>query len=206
MTAVSLRQVVRRYDRTRVLDGVDLEVPPGQRVAVLGHNGAGKTTLLRLVAGLLRPDSGAVRVAGADPTLPAARRRIGVLGHAPALYSNLTAAENVRFWSGLHGVGPGEGLGMLAGLGIDPSDDRRVSAFSQGMRKRVGLACALAHRPSVLVLDEPYAGLDAEGVEAMTRLLLGSPGAVLMATHEPERASSVCDRVVELAAGLVREA
>ena len=201
---ISVQQVVRRYDRTVVLDHLDLEIAAGERVAVLGHNGAGKTTLLRVVAGLLRPDAGRVLVSGADPQRPDTRRTIGLLGHSPSLYGHLTASENIRFWSGLYGCGPSHGLDILSRLGLDPTDRRRVDAYSQGMRRRVGLACALAHRPSVLILDEPFAGLDAPGAEAMTALLSTSGPALLMATHEPDRARPFCDRMVTLDHGRVR--
>ena len=206
MSAVSVRDLVRRYGRTRVLDSLHLDVAPGEKVAVLGPNGSGKTTLLRVVAGLLRPDSGSVTVGGGDPAAPRTRTRTGYLGHVPSVYPRLTAAENVRFWSGLHGRPAAAGLELLARVGLDPGDRRTTGAYSQGMRRRVGLACALAHDPEVLLLDEPFAGLDSAGADTLTTLLTEVGRTLLVATHEPDRASHFCDRLLVLERGRLEDA
>lgn len=180
--AIRLLGVERRFGPHRVLAGIDLEVAEGERVVITGDNGAGKTTLVRLVAGLLRPTAGRVEVLERAPSDTHVRERVGLLGHQPFLYARLTALENLRFWGRMYGVRDGErARTLLARVGIDPDDAREVGGYSQGMRQRVGLARALLHRPDVLLLDEPFAGLDSSGIGAATSLFDES-GATLVAT------------------------
>jgi ABC-type multidrug transport system ATPase subunit len=196
--ALAFEAVDAGYDTTRVLRAVDLRVAPGERVALLGGNGAGKTTLLRVGAGLLRQAAGRVTVFGADPRHAHSRRRIGVLSHSPPLYPRLSAVENVRFWGRLYGADAGGAAPLLGRLGIDASDHRPAASYSQGMRRRIGLACVLVHVPDLLLLDEPFAGLDRTGAEAVGRELSAGSAAVLLATHDTELASAVCASAVRL--------
>src|SRR5256886_11327534 len=147
-----------------VLDDVSLEVRPGEAVALVGPNGAGKTTLLRILATLLRPSRGTARVAGYDCAQEAERVRahVGLLAHGAWVYEDLTPLENLKFWATLAGLPRGlDALhGALAAVELDRVADERVRTFSLGMKRRLALARLVLARPSVLLLDEPHAGLD----------------------------------------------
>src|SRR2546425_1195749 len=146
----------------RALDGVSFTVQPGQTLAVFGPNGAGKTTLLKVLAGLIQPQRGSAHVEGG-------RRAIGWIGHQPQLYAQLTVGENLRFWASLYDVSPPGDL--LTRLGLDDYADRPVRALSRGLVQRVAIARALVHDPTVLLLDEPFTGLDRVAAEAGERLV-----------------------------------
>jgi ABC-type multidrug transport system ATPase subunit len=188
MTAVEVRSLDRRFGSTRVLSALDLVVDVGEHATITGANGSGKTTLLRILAGLLRPTAGDVTVLGGETSDPAVRGRIGVIGHSPSLYRRMTAAENIRFWAGMYGHSgaAAKGAELLSGLGLNASDRRPVASYSQGMRQRVSVARALATTPELVLADEPFAGLDADGVAAVERLLREVP-TVIAATHESTR-------------------
>ncbi|MBI4362228.1 MAG: ABC transporter ATP-binding protein [Euryarchaeota archaeon] len=197
----------RAYGGRPVLQGVDFAIARGESLAVVGANGSGKTTLVKLCGGLLRPGGGSVRVMGEDPRVSArARRRVGLLTHAPFLYPELTARENLEFYGHLYGV---RELHMripelLNSVGLGPRGGERVSGYSRGMRQRLGLARALLHDPGVLLLDEPIAGLDVQGKELLRGLLSRFPGAILLTTGDPGEAS-LCRRQARLEEGGVIE-
>jgi len=186
---------------------VDLTLAAGECVAVLGPNGAGKSTLLRMVATLLRPEEGELAVCGLP--LPAgatrARAQIGYLGHDPMVYLDLTPRQNLGFYADLFGLDRVrervdealDRVGLLA-RSFDP-----VRTFSRGMAQRLGLARALLHEPRLLLLDEPYAGLDAGGARLLDEVLgdLGPGRGALMVTHEVERGVRVAGRALVLRAG-----
>lgn len=203
MTADAVRctGVGRRFGATPVLDGLDLAIAPGERVAITGANGSGKTTLLRLVAGVLRPDAGEVRVLGGSPRSVTVRARTGFLAHRPHLYPRLTGAENIRFWGRLHGDPGDPEPDLLRQVGLEPDDPRPAGAYSEGMRRRLGFACALVHGPELLLCDEPFAALDPDGTAAVGALLEEGGRTVLCATHEVERAPSHFHRVLTLDRG-----
>lgn len=203
MTAEAVRcaGVTRRFGATGVLGDLELAVTPGERVAITGANGSGKTTLLRLLAGVLRPDAGEVRVLGGSPRSPSVRARTGFLAHRPHLYPRLTGAENVRFWGRLHGEDADSEPDLLRQIGLDPNDPRPVGTYSEGMRRRLGLACALVHGPELLLCDEPFAALDPEGTAAVGALIQAGERTVVCATHEVERAPCSFDRVLALNTG-----
>jgi heme ABC exporter ATP-binding subunit CcmA len=186
--AIALRGVERRFGSVRVLRSLDLDVEEGERVAITGPNGSGKTTLLRVLTGLLRPTSGTVEVLGGTPADAGVRRRVGVIGHAPALYPRMTALENLRFWGRLYDAGDATERGgeVLRRLGLDPADRRPVAAYSQGMRQRVAVARALCISPDIVVADEPFAALDAGGATVVAQLLQEGR-TVVTATHDPGR-------------------
>jgi len=200
--------LARSFGSREVLRGLDLAVAPGCFLLVLGANGAGKTTLLRILATLLRPGAGQVRVAGADVREdPAAVRRVvGMVGHSPLLYGDLTVDENLRFFAGMYGVDAAADriACLLERLKLTPRRRDRVRDLSRGMRQRAAVARALLHRPSVLLLDEPYEALD-----ECARLLLDGildehcgRTTIVLATHEPKRPSQWATAVVRLADGL----
>jgi heme exporter protein A len=206
--AIAVRGLRRDFGETPALEGVDLILAAGETLVVLGPNGAGKTTLLRILATLLRPTAGEVRVLGAR--LPGeawkARGRIGFLGHDPLLYRDLSGRENLRFHARLHGLRGGAAetriASLLAASGMERRAEQRVAELSAGMRQRLAICRCVLHEPELLLLDEPDSNLDAEGRE-LARGLIG-PGAGrsrVLVTHDPERALPDADQVLELGAG-----
>ena len=143
--------------------GVDLQLNPGESVALVGHNGAGKTTLMKLMLGLIRPSAGYVRVLGEDPVASASvrsRNGVGFLPETIAFNASMTGAEVITFFARLKGVPKAEGRDLLARVGLSDAAGQRVGTYSKGMRQRLGLAQALLGSPRVLLLDEPTTGLD----------------------------------------------
>jgi heme exporter protein A len=179
----------RRFGERPALIGVELEVAEGETAVLTGPNGAGKTTLLRVLATVLRPTAGEVEVAGMR--LPgearAARPLVGFAGHDPLVYPGLTARENLELYAALYGV-DGEAVpAALHRVGLDARGGDRVSELSRGMLQRLSLARATLHRPRVLLLDEPTAGLDREGQAVLDALLAEDGRTAVIATHEPGR-------------------
>jgi heme exporter protein A len=183
---VRARGLEKRYGDKRVLRGVDLDVPRGGFVLVTGPNGSGKTTLLRLVAGLLAPTGGELEV-------DVERGRLGFLGHEPLVYRELTALENLELFGRLYHVPERrERIGMLLErFGLWDARAERAGSFSRGMLQRLALCRALLHEPELLLLDEPFSALDADGGELVDRELAALAGerTFLVATHDPERLS-----------------
>ena len=207
---LSTRGLRKAFGRHLVLDGVDLDVRGGEAVALLGANGAGKTTLLRIAATLVRPTAGHLRVAGADGARDpeAARRHLGFLGHGSWLYEDLTAYENLRFWATLGSVAASDATlrAALTALELDRWADERVRQFSAGMKRRVSIARLLVARPRLLLLDEPFTGLDqraSKWFEEHLQAFKSAGGAVLMSTHSFGRGFGVADRAVVLSGGRI---
>ena len=169
-----------------VLRGVNLKLPERTAVAVVGGNGSGKTTLLRIAAGLLQPSKGRVFVAGLDPRDPRAKPLIGVVMHYSLLYDQLTVAENLEFYAKLYGVEDYDPNSdpVVEALGLTKFLERKASELSFGWRRRADITRALLHKPRVLLLDEPFTGLDPEGVDALAGILEShvSRGGSLLAT------------------------
>lgn len=207
--AVHLRGAVTLLGRFPALAGIDLDVAAGEIVLLRGPNGAGKTTLLRLCAGLLPLTRGTARVLGHDLTdrrqARALRRRVGLLGHATGLYDELTVADNVRFWGRAAGADPTDIDAALAACGLAGRlASVPVAALSAGQRRRTSLACLLARRPELWLLDEPHAGLDHEArdlIDDLARRAVASGATVLLASHDLDRAGALADRVVTIAGG-----
>lgn len=184
---VSVRGLERRFGYRRVLAALDLEVGAGEHITITGPNGAGKTTLLRILTGLLRPTAGEVRVLGGTPADVGARRRVGVIGHVPALYPHMTPKQNLRFWGRMYDdpLAVDRGSETLRRLGLDADDPRPVSSYSQGMRQRVAIARALSTDPPLVIADEPLAALD-EQTTPVVAALLGEGRTLVAATHHAE--------------------
>jgi heme exporter protein A len=167
--------LAKRFGHVRALRGVDFALGVGESLAVFGPNGAGKTTLLRVLAGLLRPDAGTVRFGGALLVRGNAehRRRVGLISHHSLLYDGLTAAENLVFYARLYSVAEPRAAAAraLAGVGLEARASDLVGTFSRGMTQRLAIARALLHDPDVMLLDEPFSGLDQAAAAALRQLL-----------------------------------
>jgi heme exporter protein A len=207
-TLLSARGLTRAFGALQVLRGVDLDVRPGELLAVAGANGAGKTTLLRLLAGLMRPTAGEVRVRGRRLTRddPAPRRAIGLLSHHSFLYDDLTPAENLRFTARLYGLGDGAAAARdaLEEVGLSARADTPVRHLSRGLLQRAAIARALLHQPDILLLDEPFTGLDAPSADRFRALLaaqLARGRALVLVSHHLAEAWDLATRVAVLVGG-----
>jgi heme exporter protein A len=207
--ALQLEDLERHYGERVALGGVSLSLQAGQTLVVLGPNGAGKTTLLRVLATLLRPHAGGVRVLGSR--LPgeswAVRGRIGLLGHEPLLYRELSPRENLRYHARLHGVGFERVEELLDAVGIAARGAEPVRTLSRGMVQRVAIARAVLHDPELLLLDEPRANLDPAGAELVEPLIgpgrtgLGGLRTRVVCSHDPQADLAAADLVLGLRAG-----
>jgi heme exporter protein A len=195
----------RRFGERDALAGLDLAVAAGETVLVTGPNGAGKTTLLRILATVLRPSSGRVVVAGHELPARAAnvRREVGYAGHDPLAYPDLTARENLELYAALYAVPDVRVAEELDRVGLDGRREDRAAELSRGMLQRLALARIGLHRPSIVLLDEPTAALDAEGRDVLRRFLAEPGRTVVVATHEPEWFDGLGGRVIPMAAGRV---
>jgi heme ABC exporter ATP-binding subunit CcmA len=207
---VHLEGVVAVMGGFPVLAGADLTVDQGEIVLLRGPNGAGKTSLLRLCAGLLPVERGAAKVLGCDLAADrtAVRLRVGLLGHSNGLYADLTVLDNVTFWGATVGATGVEVAASLARMGLDGRLAKvRVGRLSAGQRRRTALACLVARRAQLWLLDEPHAGLDAAGrdeLDATLREASAAGATVMVASHELERAGALATRIVEVVGGRVR--
>ena len=208
--AVELVDVVAVLGGFPALAGATLNVERGEIVLLRGPNGAGKTSLLRLCAGLIAITRGSATVLGVDLVRDrvAVRSRVGLLGHSNGLYADLTVADNVRFWGATVGASADEVQGAMTRMGLaDRLADVTVARLSAGQRRRTALACLIARRAELWLLDEPHAGLDAAGrdeVDTTLRAAAAAGATVIVASHELERAGSLATRVVQVIGGQVR--
>jgi heme ABC exporter ATP-binding subunit CcmA len=193
---IEARKLGRRFGEKRVLRGVDLDVPRGGFAVVTGPNGSGKTTLLRICAGLAIPTEGALQV-------DVERAQIGYLAHEPLVYRELTALENLDLYGRLYRVPERrERIGMLLErFGLWDARHDRVASYSRGMTQRLALCRVLLHEPALLVLDEPYTALDAQGAELLDAQLAELRGerTFLVSTHDPVRVESLATAHLALA-------
>lgn len=207
--AVEARGLVKSFDGTRAVDGVDIAVPQGAIYGVLGPNGAGKTTTLRMLLGIIDPDEGVRRVFGHDRPHEIGRL-IGYLPEERGLYPSMKAIEAIAFMGALRGLslkeGRARGLDMLERHGLAQAADRQIRQLSKGMAQTVQLLGTLVHRPRLVVLDEPFSGLDAinQGkLEAMIRALADDGVTVIFSTHVIHHAERLCEGVAIIAGGRV---
>ena len=204
MNALQLEGLARHYGEREALADVSLSLPEGQTLVVFGANGAGKTTLLRVLATLLRPHGGSVRVFGSR--LPeeawAVRGRIGLLAHEPLLYRELSARENLRLQARLHGVGLARVEELLELVHMDGRSQEPLRTLSRGMVQRVAVARAVLHDPQLLLLDEPHAHLDPAAVETLDALIGAPSGRTrVICSHDPGAGLAEADVVLGLRAG-----
>ncbi len=205
--AVHLRDAVALLGRFPALAGIDLDVGRGEIVLLRGPNGAGKTTVLRVCAGLVPVVRGEATVLGHDlrHNVRSVRRRVGLLGHATGLFDDLTVADNVTFWGRATRARAGDIEAALELVGLEGRlRDVPVARLSAGQRRRASLACLLARRPELWLLDEPHAGLDAEArdlLDGLVRQAVDQGATVVLSSHELDRAEALADRVVVIDGG-----
>ncbi|HEX6693137.1 MAG TPA: heme ABC exporter ATP-binding protein CcmA [Longimicrobiales bacterium] len=207
---IDLQGAARRFGSRWVLRGVELQVRAGEVVALTGRNGSGKTTLLRILATLLRPNRGTVTIFGRDAAKDPdfVRQRLGFLAHNPGIYDDLTASENLLFAQRMNGLRPdaAERAAVLDRVGLTDAAHDRARGFSAGMRRRLALGRLLLRPPLLMLLDEPYASFDADGialVNELARETAARGGCVVIATHDLDRASIVMSRRVDVRDGLL---
>jgi heme exporter protein A len=204
MAALELERLARHYGEREALSEVSLTLEAGRTLVIFGPNGAGKTTLLRVLATLLRPHAGLVRVLGSN--LPdeawAVRGRVGLLGHEPLLYRELTARENLRFHARLHGVAEERIDELLEAVSMSLRAAEPLRTLSRGMVQRVAVARAVLHDPELLLLDEPHSNLDPAAIELVAPLIGAASGRTrVICSHDPSGDLAEADLVLGLRAG-----
>jgi ABC-2 type transport system ATP-binding protein len=201
---IEIHDLVKRYGTFTAVDGVSLDVQPGEIHGFLGPNGAGKTTTIRMIAGLLKPTAGRIVVNGHDLATDAegAKASLGFIPDRPFIYEKLTAGEFLRFHAGLYGI-DGNGVGgrvreMLEIFELGRWENELVESFSHGMKQRLVMSAAFLHRPQAVLVDEPMVGLDPRGarlIKDVFRRMSERGVAILMSTHTLEVAQEMCDRI-----------
>ncbi|WP_454885615.1 ABC transporter ATP-binding protein [Sphingomonas oryzagri] len=208
--AVEASKLVKRFERQRAVDGIDLAVPEGEIYGVLGPNGAGKTTTLRTLLGIIEPDEGWRRVLGEDKPMRAAPR-IGYLPEERGLYPSMQAKEAIAFLGALRGMSLADGrrraMQLLEEAGLGEAATKTIRQLSKGMAQTVQLLGTIVHRPRLLVLDEPFSGLDAinqQRLEGLIRAQVADGATVLFSTHVIAHAERLCERISVIARGRIR--
>lgn len=207
---IQIEGLVKAFGHTYALRGIDLEVAEGEFLTIVGPNGAGKTTLLRILATLLKPTSGLVRMNGRvlSPGDTEIRRQIGFVSHQPLIYSDLTVEENLHFYGRIYDVHRlEERVDVLLDLvGLEGRRHSLAGTLSRGLQQRLSVARSIIHEPSIMLLDEPYTGLDQQATR-MLRGLLGAVSpqshAVVMTTHNLAHGLELCDKLVILSRGRI---
>lgn len=210
---VDVRDVTKSYGAVRALQGVSVQIDPGSIVGLLGPNGAGKSTLMKILTGYLQPDTGSVTIDGFDVLTQtrSAQRRIGYLPENAPLYPELSVQEYLLMIADIRQVPASEQRGAIKeavlATGLTPMLTRPIGQLSKGYRQRVGLAQAILHKPDLLILDEPTVGLDPGQLVEIRQLIrrLGQRSTVLFSTHILPEVEALCDRVVMIMGGLIRE-
>ncbi len=210
MPVIEVKKLVKRFGLKTILKGMEFSAEPGEFIGLLGPNGAGKTTFLRILASLSRPTMGMVMVAGyrLPQQAAAVRRSLGVLSHQPLLYGDLTADENLRFYGKMYNVeNPAERIReLLEMVDLLPRRHDLVRTFSRGMQQRLAIARAVIHDPEILLLDEPYTGLDQDASEMLDGVLkqIAAQGrTVVMTSHDLVRSADLATRFDVLSRGKI---
>ena len=208
--ALESQDIQKKFGHFTALGGVSIQIPRGEFVTLFGRNGAGKTTFLKIVATLIRPTHGSLHIEGIDirkqPEL--ARRHIGFLSHNTFIYRDLTAIENLRFFCRLYGVDSSTDrlMNHLERVGLRRRANDAVRAFSRGLQQRMGIARVLLHDPSLILLDEPYTGLDAQAVAMLNAVLdeiVAAGRTVILTTHDLEQGLRAATRAMVMDRGKV---
>ncbi len=204
------RDLTKTFGRFTALRSLSLAVPEGEFLTIVGRNGAGKTTFLKIVSSIVTSYTGEVLLEGRDlkSADEGTRRKIGFVSHDSLLYKDLTVRDNLSFYARMYGVPDRDRkvAGMIQRVGLEAKSDVLVSALSRGMKQRLSLARAFIHEPSVLLLDEPFTGLDERASEILEEVLAGfkrSRGTIVMVTHDIDRGWTHADRVVVFDKGTV---
>jgi heme exporter protein A len=207
---IEVRKLVKRFGLKPVLRGLNFHADPGEFVAILGPNGAGKTTFLRILASLSRPTLGEVRVAGyrLPDQAAAVRRRLGVVSHLPLLYGDLTAEENLRFYTRLYGVEREDRhvAEVLELVGLSPRRRDLVRTYSRGMQQRLAIGRAVLHDPDVILFDEPHTGLDQDActmLDGVLRRVAAQGRTIVMTSHDLARIADLASRFDVLSRGVI---
>jgi len=206
---VEVKDLYKKFERNLVLNGVSLSVYAGESFAILGPNGAGKTTLVRILSGLLKPNSGTVRIAGYNAaTEPEEiKKQIGVVSHNPFLYDDLTAIENLTFYADLYDVERANIDVVIKNVDLYERRDSLVGEFSRGMKQRLSIARSLLHKPQILILDEPSAGLDIQSKRTFYDTIKGltkKGTTVVLTTHYLDEVEELCQKAAILDQGIVK--
>jgi len=210
---IELRSLTKRYGSFTAVNAVDLDVPRGELFGFLGPNGAGKTTTLRMIAGILRPSSGSVRIANIDVAANpvAAKQKLGFIPDRPFIYEKLTGVEFLRFVAGLYSQTGAEverrGRELLALFDLEEWRDELVESYSHGMRQKLIISSAFVHKPEVIVVDEPMVGLDPKAARTLKDLFreyTRRGHTIMMSTHTLEVAQTLCDRIAIIQRGVIR--
>jgi len=208
--AIRARKLTKAFGHHVALRGVDLEVAEGEFLTLFGPNGAGKTTLIRIIASLARPSSGTVYVCGQDlgKQATAVRRQIGLISHNPLLYGDLTADENLRFFARLYDLPEAAARidAVLEQVGLTSRRRDPVRTYSRGMVQRLTIARAVLHDPAIMLLDEPYTGLDLQAADMLRGVLqelAASNRTVILTTHNLEQGLEMCNRAAILNRGRI---
>ncbi|MEO6444774.1 MAG: ABC transporter ATP-binding protein [Gemmatimonadaceae bacterium] len=210
---IQLSSLTKRYGSFTAVDSIDLSVPRGELFGMLGPNGAGKTTTLRMIAGILRPTAGTVKIAGLDLTTNAvaAKSRLGFIPDRPFIYEKLTGMEFLHFVAGLYRQeGPDiehRARELLALFDLEEWRDELVESYSHGMRQKLIISSAFVHRPEVIVVDEPMVGLDPKAAKILKDLFreyTRRGNTIMMSTHTLEVAETLCDRIGIIQGGVIR--
>ncbi len=207
---IAVKKLVKRFGLKTVLRGVDFSVQPGEFVALLGPNGAGKTTFLRILAALSRPTLGEVSIAGYKLPDEAAqvRARLGVVSHLSLLYNDLTAEENLRFYARMYDVENSSTriAAVLAMIGLEARRRDLVRTYSRGMQQRLAIGRAVLHDPQIMLLDEPYTGLDQDAssmLDAALKAVAAEGRTIVMTSHDLARAEELAARFDILSRGII---
>ncbi|KXA99936.1 hypothetical protein AKJ40_02195 [candidate division MSBL1 archaeon SCGC-AAA259M10] len=211
MTFLKVSNLEKRFEKKEVLKDLDLFIEETEVFSLLGPNASGKTTLLKVISNIYRPTSGKIEVVGAEVQMNpnSVRERVGFVGHETYLYPELTARENLKFYTMAYGVRNQEEKikEKLKLVGMYPRMNDTVKEFSRGMKQRVSIARALIHEPKLLLLDEPFTGLDFEARKVFVNIIedfTDESGPVLMSSHDPEIAWRVSQRVGILEKGRIK--
>lgn len=209
---IEIKGLTKHADDKLILRGIDLKIGKGETVAILGPNGAGKSTILKIIATLMKPTSGVVKINGLElkPNAMEIKRMLGYLPHSSLLYDHFSPIENLVFYGSAYGVQNADvrAVDLIKQVGLSYFQNDPVKNFSRGMIQRVAIARAIIHEPPLLLLDEPHTGLDQGAIAILNKVILGlkeKGTTTLMVTHDLKQAAEICDRVIIIKNGKVAD-